>query len=225
MEMTSSEEEEEGMSQAQAMHKIPRRPLMVPQRFKTEPSDFAVGMTMLHDDEPAQRFASRPAHIKSKPLVIDLTISDQEDGTAPVTTARKRARSAYSSTSRSASSPSPSLGHITDSIDEDEAAWPSDFYVVDIVHCFKKCKAARRNRTSVEDAFLKCFKVPFRSMTFYNHHRHWENAPEACRNEALRAGRSATGSWKVFLKHMSLTARERRIRRARFESMFYFFLH
>lgn len=87
-----------GSFQAQVIHKIPRQPLMVPQRFKMEPSDFAIGLTMSHDDEPSQCFASHPANIKSEPLVIDLTILNQEDGTAPVTTAHKHAHFAYSST-------------------------------------------------------------------------------------------------------------------------------
>lgn len=184
----------------QATRKIPRPPLIIPRQFKTEPSDFAIEFAMSNNDDlPSRSTASHPTaphvdEVKIEPMVIDLTISDPEDETIPVT--RKRARSPqHSSLSLS---PSLSLGHITSN--DDEPVWPSDFYVVDIVHGFKKCEAARRNRTSVEEAFFKCFKVPFRSTTFYNHRRHWENASEACRDEALRSGRSAAGSWKTFLK-------------------------
>jgi hypothetical protein len=182
----------------QATHIIPTRPLVIPQRFKTEPSDFNGLSTFINDDSPTQS-PTRVNKVKMEPMVIDLTISDSEDETIPATITRKRARSQASRFSSSPSpSPSLSLGH---SGDDDELIWPSDFYVVDIVQGFKKCEAARRSRTSVEEAFFKCFKVPFRSTTFYNHRRHWENASQACRDEALRGGRSSAGSWKAFLKN------------------------
>ena len=154
------------------------------------------------DDSPTQSTASRLApprvdRVKMEPMVIDLTISDPEDETTPVPMTHKCACSSHSSSSPSPSL-SPSLGHSTSN--DDALAWPSDFYVVDVMHGFKKCEAAHRNQTSVEEAFFKCFQVPFRSTTFYNHRCHWENASEACRDEALRGGHSTAGSWKVFLK-------------------------
>ena len=110
---------------------------------------------------------------------------------------------AHSSESHFSSSPSPStstsLGHSA-SNDNNVPTWPSDFYAVNIVCCFKKCEAAHCNWASIEEAFLKCFKVPFWSTTFYNHCCHWEKASQACCDEALRGGHSPAGSWTAFLK-------------------------
>lgn len=189
----------------QATHKISRRPLIIPRRFKMEPSDFNSSIATFHPTLPhVNNVKMEPIKIKMEPMVIDLTISDPEDEaikSIPVTMTRKRERFPHFLSSPSpslSSSSSPSLGHSTS--DDDGLNWPSDFYVVDIVHGFRKCDAARRNRKSVEDAFFKCFQVPFRRTTFYNHRRYWEDASEACRDEALRGGHSAAGSWKVFLK-------------------------
>jgi hypothetical protein len=74
-----------------------------------------------------------------------------------------------------------------------------EFYVVDIVRGFEKCEEARRGRRSVGQAFLKHFKVPFRSTTYYNHRRHWDKASMALRDEALRASRTSAGLWSTFL--------------------------
>jgi hypothetical protein len=87
-----------------------------------------------------------------------------------------------------------------DNSDDGLRAWPSSFYVVDIVHGFEKCEVTARGRKSVEEAFIKCFQVPFRHTTFYTHRRHWEVASQACRDEALRAGRTPAGTWTTFLE-------------------------
>ena len=81
-------------------------------------------------------------------------------------------------------------------------ASPMDFYVMDIVQGFEKCEEACRGRRSVEKAFVKCFKMPFRHTTFYNHRRHWNKALAAIRDEALRAGRTSAGLWTTFLDHI-----------------------
>jgi hypothetical protein len=88
----------------------------------------------------------------------------------------------------------------SESSDDSPPAWPAAFYVVDIVRGFEKCDEAHREHRSVEKAFFKCFKVPFRSTTFYNHHRNWDNASASSRDAALRAGRTSAGLWTTFLK-------------------------
>ena len=88
-----------------------------------------------------------------------------------------------------------------DNSDDGVHAWPSSFYVVDIVRGFEKCEAAARGQKSVRETFIKCFQVPFRHTTFYTHHRHWEVASQACRDDALRAGHTSAGTWTAFLEH------------------------
>jgi hypothetical protein len=196
VEIPSSEEEEEEVvekdehrSQASRQTSTHRqtststRPLLIPQRFKVEPSDFAIPLTTINT--LSQRTALHPPHVaKVEPTVIDLTISDSENDDAPPVTMtplpRKRARSSNSlspssSPSTPSSSSSPRLSTASgDADDNDDSlpAWPSAFYVVDIVHGFEKCEAAARSRKSVKEAFTKCFHIPFRHSTFYVHRRH-----------------------------------------------------
>jgi hypothetical protein len=187
-----------------ARSKITSRPLTLPPRFnlKTEPSDHMVTL---------------PHHtVKIEPTFIDLTMSDAEDGGAvrvptlmddalmddvsPTPQKKKRTRS-FSSLSASLSSTHHSSPNETgESSDDSPPAWPVAFYVVDIVRGFEKCDEAHRERRSVEKAFFKCFKVPFRSTTFYNHRRKWDNASAASRDAALRAGHTSAGLWTTFLK-------------------------
>jgi hypothetical protein len=180
IEIPSSEEEvekDEHRSQASQQTSTRRqtsmRPLLIPQRFKVEPSDFAIPLTTI--DTLPQRTALHPPHVvKVEPTVIDLTISDSESDAQPVTMTRKRARSS-NSLSPSPSTPSSSPRSSTDDAydtDDHLPAWPSAFYVVDVVRGFEKCEAAACSRKSVKEAFTKCFCIPFRHSTFYVHRRH-----------------------------------------------------
>ena len=200
----SSEEEQEAevldkderrSHTSQQMSARPARPLLVPRRFKTEQLD------SIPLDAPPQPTARHLPVVKMEPIVIDLTISDSDGDTKPVTRTHKRSRS-YLSPSMPSSSASSDSSHSSgaDSSDDDVRAWPSSFYVVDVVHGFEKCEVAARGRKSVREAFIKCFQVPFRHTTFYTHRRHWEGASQACRDDALRAGRTPAGTWTTFLE-------------------------
>lgn len=192
---SSDDEGGEGVEEAQS--KITRRKHTISPHPKVEPSDLV---------------------IKVEPTVIDLTMSDEEDDSIHVPITHKRARSSKSSSSDSsvvsvsASSSTPHSSttgiEIEDESDDPLPAWPTEFYVVDIVQGFEKCEEARRGRRSVEQAFVKHFKVPFRSTTFYNHRRHWEKASAAVRDEALHARRTSAGLWTTFLDHSRAEARE-----------------
>jgi hypothetical protein len=175
---------------------------------------------VVSDSDPAfHPTATLPRHVvELEPTFIDLTMSDEEDSDgipAPTVTnnalplmddampALKRNKRPHSS-----SSPSPSLSTprsspngSDESSDDSPPAWPGSFYVVDIVRGFEKCDEGRRERRSVEKAFFKCFKVPFRSTTFYNHRRNWDNASASSRDAALHAGHTSAGLWTTFLKH------------------------
>ena len=74
-------------SYTQATRKIPRRPLIIHQRFKTEPSDFTFGLSMSNNyDPPTQSEVYHPVPrllhyvntVKREPMVIDLTIPMQK---------------------------------------------------------------------------------------------------------------------------------------------------
>ena len=195
------DERRSSASQQTSKSARPAHPLVVPQKFRTKVSIF---------DAPPQQTASHPPVVKVEPFVIDLTISDSDSDTQlePVTImTRKRSRSLnFKSSSPSLSMPSspassnsePRSG--ADDSDDGLRAWPSSFYVVDIVRGFEKCEAAARGRKSVREAFVKCFQVPFRHTTFYTHRRHWESASQACRDDALRAGHTSAGTWTAFLE-------------------------
>ena len=152
-------------------------------------------------DAPPQPTARHLPVVKMELIVIDLTISDSDGDTKPVTRTHNHSRS-YLSPSMPSSLASSDSSHSSgaDSSDDDVRAWPSSFYVVDVVHGFEKCEVAARSRKSVREAFIKFFQVPFRHTTFYTHHRHWEGASQACRDDALRAGRTPAGTWTTFLE-------------------------
>jgi hypothetical protein len=70
---------------------------------------------------------------------------------------------------------------------------------MDVINGFDKCLKASRSHKSVEEAFFKCFGVPFKSSTFYWHCRKWERASEASREVGLCAGHTSAGLWSAFV--------------------------
>jgi hypothetical protein len=128
--------------------------------------------------------------------------------------------SSHASQLRSAS-PEPGLT-ANHAIVVDDAVWPADFYVVDIVDGFGQCDRARRLRQPIAKAFQAIFGVIFRSTTFYENRRRWESATQASRDESIAAGRTPEGSWTVFIKRnqairsqiVGAKTRVRKVRRA-----------
>jgi hypothetical protein len=210
----SSESEDGGEGDedwSNARSKITQRPPTMP-RQPVASSSRSVNVKMEPNDTTLVASSSRSVVVKVEPTVIDLTMSDEEDDTIHIPTVHKRARSnSFSSHSSSASvSPSPStpclsINETEDNSDDPLPAWPTEFYVIDIVRGFEKCEEARRGRRSVAQAFFTHFKVPFRSTTFYNHRRHWEKASAALRDDALRARRTPAGLWTKFLDRSRAT--------------------
>ena len=115
--------------------------------------------------EPKTTDLTLSVKVKAEPMFVDLTISDPDDHCP----SRKHPCSISSDSSHAAS-------------DEDdvEHTWPTDFHVVDVVKGFDRCLKASKAHKSVEEAFFKCFGVPFKSSTFYWHRRKWKRASEAC---------------------------------------------
>ncbi len=200
--VSSGDDEEEKKDRSWHRSKTTTRPPILPSRYKTA-SNSVLHLTPSDSDAGSRAQPLHPS-VKLESTLIDLTMSDASDAEKsnvpmPAPIRNKRARS-----SRSPSLPStPSLSLDGDESSDDSLhpAWPADFYVVDIVQGFKKCDEARRGRRSVAEAFIKCFKIPFRRTTFYNHRQHWDNAPAAIRDKALHAGRNSAGLWTTFLDH------------------------
>ena len=136
--------------------------------------------------EPGTTGVTLPVKVKAEPMFVDLTISDSDDHPL-VTVSRKRSRSP-SSHAASGSSDEDNVGH----------TWPTDFHVIDVVKGFDRCLKAHKTHKSVEDAFFRCFGVPFKSSTFYRYRRKWERASEACREAGLQAGYTSAGLWSAF---------------------------
>jgi len=197
-----------------------KQPLVVSSRYKVEPSDLVLDLVASNSDATSRTQLPQPvvkleprtidltmsdADTTSRPqspqpvVIIDLTMSDAGDDTTPAPVRNKRTHSSRSSSSPSIPSSLSPDGTDKSSDDSPLPAWPADLYVVDIVQGFEKCEEACRGRRSVEKAFVRHFKVPFRHTTFYNHPRHWDNTLAAIRNEALRAGHTSAGLWTTFL--------------------------
>ena len=176
--------------------------------IKVEPT--FIDLTMSDADDVAPMDDVMPAPTKKKRTCSSLSPSPSTPRSShvmPAPTKKKCARS-FSSPSPSPSTPRSSPNETEESSDDSPPAWPAAFYVVDIVRGFEKCDEARRERRSVEKAFFKCFKVPFRSTTFYNHRRNWDNASAASRDTALHAGHTSAGLWTAFLKQSCAKAVE-----------------
>jgi hypothetical protein len=60
--------------------------------------------------------------------------------------------------------------------------------------------------------FFKCFSVPFKSSTFYRHHRKWERASEASQEVGLCAGRTSAGLWSAFVAQNKACGQHKRVR-------------
>jgi hypothetical protein len=195
-----------------------RQPRTIAPRFTVEPLCSPISLASSSDDDNADQspLVTRPGrNIKVEPtdsdcalrvkptaerIVIDLTASDTDDNAAPAVSGRpsKRGRALSSPPS----TPGSSCHHVGSSSasDDNQPTWPSDFYVVDIVEGFSACMKASQKCQSVETVFVRCFGVPFRSSTFYRHRRKWEGATEACRDGALKAGRTSAGLWSTFIQ-------------------------
>jgi hypothetical protein len=192
------------------------RPPVIPSWYKVEPSDSdneshtqpshpvvkqeltLIDLTMSDVDDTPRTQPPQPI-VKQEPKIIDLTIFDAEDEPLPALVRNKCACPSNSSSLPSTPSPSPDGTDDENSDGSPVPAWPADFYVVDIVRGFEKCDEARRGRKSVPEAFVKCFDIPFWCTIFYNHHRHWDKAPAAIRDQALHAGHTPAGLWMTFL--------------------------
>ena len=143
-----------------------------------------------------------PLPAKAEPMFVDLTISDSDEDCPPITLSRKCCWSLWSPCT---------VGESSDGSDV-EHTWPTDFYVVDVVKGFDKCLKASRSHKSVEEAFFKCFGVPFKSSTFYRHRRKWERASEASREAGLRAGRTSAGLWSAFVVRNEPRGQRKRVK-------------
>ena len=87
--------------------------------------------------------------------------------------------------------------------DERSTEWPRNFYVCDIVDCFKDCKTSvkrggKKIRT-LKAVFSEHFPgVDFKPSTYHDQRTIWRNAPEHLRRKFLEAGHTTAGTWMSF---------------------------
>lgn len=85
----------------------------------------------------------------------------------------------------------------------DSTEWPRDYYVCDIVNCFKDCKTSvkrggRKTRT-LQVVFAEFFPgVDFKPSTYHDQRNFWLEAPESLKGRFYEAGRTKTAKWSVF---------------------------
>ena len=77
--------------------------------------------------------------------------------------------------------------------------WPGDFYIVDIVSCFKDSANSSKSGKKVRDIFEQHFSVPFKRLTFYENRSHWDHATHQAKQQALDAGHTFAGLWSTFM--------------------------
>jgi hypothetical protein len=93
--------------------------------------------------------------------------------------------------------------------------WPADYYAIDIHNFFEKC-LTRAQGISVKQAFEAHFRIPWHRSTYYENKERWDDAPQAAKDQALRAGKSRDGLWSVFtaqnrMRHAQLKASRKRV--------------
>jgi hypothetical protein len=91
----------------------------------------------------------------------------------------------------------PSYNSTCDGLDDHlNTIWPSDFFCIDIIVA---CDQARCLPQPLAQAFTDKFGVSFIPSTYYSSRKHWENATQTLRNEALAAGKTPEGTRSEFL--------------------------
>ena len=86
---------------------------------------------------------------------------------------------------------------------QDSTEWPRDYYVCDIVNCFKDCKTTvkRGGRTTrtLQVVFVEFFPgVDFKRSTYHDQRNFWLEAPESLKGRFYGAGRTKTAKWSAF---------------------------
>jgi hypothetical protein len=87
--------------------------------------------------------------------------------------------------------------------DQCSTEWPRDYYVCDIVSCFKDCKTSikrggKKTRTR-KVVFAEYFPgVDFKPSTYHDQRNFWLNAPESLKKKFYEAGRINEAKWSAF---------------------------
>ncbi|KJA25528.1 hypothetical protein HYPSUDRAFT_134644 [Hypholoma sublateritium FD-334 SS-4] len=92
--------------------------------------------------------------------------------------------------------------------------WPTDYFVCDIVECFRDCKTYVRKRgqpnTRVADAFARHFPgVRYISSTYSDHRKTWCEAPDLMKDMYFTAGRVEAATWGKFISQVRAHAKRK----------------
>jgi len=96
-----------------------------------------------------------------------------------------------------------SLHNTSGNQDSTDLEWPRDYYVCDIVDCFKDCKTSvrhggRKTRT-LQVVFAEFFPgVDFKRSTYHDQRNFWLQAPESLKGRFYEAGRTKAAKWLAF---------------------------
>ena len=86
---------------------------------------------------------------------------------------------------------------------QDSTEWPRDYYVCDIVNCFKDCKTSvkhggRKTRT-LQVVFAEFFpRVDFKRSTYHDQRTFWLKASEFLKASSYEAGHKKAAKWSTF---------------------------
>ena len=128
-----------------------------------------------------------PKLISSSPIIIEVKPKSRSLPVLPPMLAA----------STSAANPGSSL------YDVSAIEWPRDYYVCDIVDCFKDCKTSvkrggRKTRT-LKVVFAEYFPgVNFKPSTYHDQRNFWLGAPESLKKRFYEGGRIKAAKWSAF---------------------------
>ena len=96
--------------------------------------------------------------------------------------------------------------------DASEKQWPGDFYVCDVVACFRDCKTRVRGRHAHTSKAIFNEHFPgarFCSSTYYDQKKLWRNTPAVLRDQFIAAGRVKSALWSAFSRRIRTDGKKR----------------
>jgi len=96
--------------------------------------------------------------------------------------------------------------------DVDEKQWPGDFYVCDVVACFRDCKTRVRGRHAHTSKAIFNEHFPgarFCSSTYYDQKKMWRNAPARLQDQFIEAGRVKSALWSAFSRRIRINGKKK----------------
>ncbi|KAF4574427.1 hypothetical protein EYR40_005849 [Pleurotus pulmonarius] len=177
--------------------------------FDTQPLHFRLNLARERSsvrsqlrNHTSQSLSSLPAASSSTSVSTSSSISSDDDAS---TSSPPRKRSRYTKPEPKSPTRFPSV--LSSSSDVPLKAWPTDFYVSDLVRGFKSLQDVKRHKGA---AFVCIFgpNVRWVSSTYYSTLERWRTSGEESRRYALSAKETPDGLWSNFLKYRNLSEKD-----------------